>query len=76
MKYIKKFEQEEKETLYNKIYNIMDNYLYLRDVRYTDDQEVDPESITDATNEIIKLLKNTDLDELKIIFDSEDLGLL
>jgi ribosomal protein S8 len=53
------FSHEEENTLdlESKIIDIIKNETYTRDVKYTDDQEVDPESIRDAAKSILSLLK-------------------
>lgn len=48
---------DEYSALEDNIINIIKNETYTRDVKYTDDQEVDPESIRDAAKSILSLLK-------------------
>jgi hypothetical protein len=48
---------DEYSALEANIINIIKNETYTRDVKYTDDQEVDPESIRDAAKSILSLLK-------------------
>ena len=60
MKHLKSINENIDEvSLHSNITSIIDSYIYLRDVKYGDDgqQEVYPESIEDAADSIIKMLK-------------------
>jgi len=50
-------EGENASDLESKIINIIKSETYTRDVKYTDDKEVDSESVVDAAKSIINLLK-------------------
>lgn len=40
------------------LYVIMDNFLDLKDVRYTEDVEIDTKSVQKASEEILEYIKN------------------
>ena len=64
MKNVKKFNEANdvyttnEQELINSIEHIIDNEVYLRDVRWGDgDMEMDPDTITDAAKAIVRMLK-------------------
>lgn len=65
MKHLKKFEgleESKEESLENKIRDIIQFGVEIRDVPYGDgDTELDPSSMDDTSKEIIKLLKKEGL---------------
>ena len=65
---------ENDNIIYNKIHDIISNEIYTQDVKFSDDVEISPKSIENATKSVLKYLKKVGVD-FDVIFNSNKYNL-